>query len=163
MQKFDGLDYFNSESLLSEEEIMIRNSVREFVSQEIIPIIEQHYREGKFPLDLVDKMAELGLLGANLPQKYGCAALNNVAYGLVMQELERGDSAIRSFVSVQSALVMYPIFTFGSEDQKDYWLPLLCKGDKIGCFGLTEPDFGSNPGGISDNSGKTGLYGHRNN
>jgi glutaryl-CoA dehydrogenase len=99
-------------------------------------------------LNLVAKMAELGLFGANLPQKYGCAALNNVAYGLVMQELERGDSGIRSFVSVQSALVMYPIFTFGSEEQKDYWLPLLCKGEKIGCFGLTEPDFGSNPGGM---------------
>ena len=148
MQKFDGLDYFNSESLFSEEEIMIRNSVREFVNEEIIPIIEQHYREGKFPFELVGKMAELGLLGANLPQKYGCAGLNNVAYGLVMQELERGDSGIRSFVSVQSALVMYPIFTFGSEEQKDYWLPLLCKGEKIGCFGLTEPDFGSNPGGM---------------
>jgi glutaryl-CoA dehydrogenase len=148
MLKFNGLDYFNSESLLSEEEIMIRNSVRDFVSEEIIPIIEKHYREGKFPFELVGKMAELGLLGANLPQKYGCSALNNVAYGLVMLELERGDSAIRSFVSVQSALVMYPIFTFGSDKQKDYWLPLLCKGEKIGCFGLTEPDFGSNPGGM---------------
>jgi glutaryl-CoA dehydrogenase len=148
MQKFDGLDYFNSESLLSEEEIMIRNSVRDFVSEEIIPIIEKHYREGTFPYKLIPKIAELGLLGANLPQKYGCAELNNVAYGLVMQELERGDSGIRSFVSVQSALVMYPIFTFGSEEQKDYWLPLLCKGEKIGCFGLTEPDFGSNPSGM---------------
>src|ERR1035437_9632593 len=144
MPIFNGLDYFNSESLLSEEEILIRNSVRE----EIIPIIEQHYREGKFPFELVGKIAELGLLGTNLPQKYGCAELNNVAYGLVMQELERGDSGIRSFVSVQSALVMYPIFTFGSEEQKNYWLPLLCKGEKIGCFGLTEPDFGSNPGGM---------------
>jgi glutaryl-CoA dehydrogenase len=148
MHKFDGLDYFNCESLLSEEEIMIRNSVRDFVSEEIIPIIELHYREGKFPFALVGKMAELGLFGANLPQKYGCASLNNVAYGLVMQELERGDSGIRSFVSVQSALVMYPIFTFGSEEQKNYWLPLLCKGGKIGCFGLTEPDFGSNPSGM---------------
>ena len=148
MQKFDGLDYFNSESLLSDEEVMIRNSVRDFVSEEIIPIIEHHYSEGKFPFELVAKLAELGLFGATLPQKYGCAALNNVAYGLVMQELERGDSGIRSFVSVQSALVMYPIFTFGSEEQKDYWLPLLCKGKKIGCFGLTEPDFGSNPGGM---------------
>jgi glutaryl-CoA dehydrogenase len=148
MPKFNGLDYFNSESLLSEEEFLIRNSVRDFVSEEIIPIIEKYYREGKFPHVLVAKMAELGLFGANLPQKYGCTGLNNVAYGLVLQELERGDSGIRSFVSVQSALVMYPIFTFGSEDQKDYWLPLLCKGEKIGCFGLTEPDFGSNPGGM---------------
>ena len=148
MPEFNGLDYFNSESLLSEEEILIRNSVRDFVSGKIIPIIEKYYREGKFPHSLVPQMAELGLFGSNLPQKYGCTGLNNVAYGLVLQELERGDSGIRSFVSVQSALVMYPIFTFGSEEQKDYWLPLLCKGERIGCFGLTEPDFGSNPGGM---------------
>ena len=148
MQKFEGVDYFNIESLLSEEEIMVRDSVREFVSAEIIPIIEKHNREGKFPIDLVPKMAELNLFGTTLPQKYGCAELNNVAYGLVMQELERGDSGIRSFVSVQSALVMYPIFTFGSDAQKDKWLPQLAAGNKIGCFGLTEPDFGSNPGGM---------------
>ena len=148
MQKFQGVDYFNIESLLSEEEIMIRDSVREFVSEEVIPIIEKYNREGKFPMELIPKMAELGLLGTNLPQKYGCAELNNVAYGLVMQELERGDSGIRSFVSVQSALVMYPIFAFGSGEQKDFWLPQLAKGEKIGCFGLTEPDFGSNPGGM---------------
>ena len=148
MQKFQGVDYFNIESLLSEEEIMIRDSVREFVSDEVIPIIEKYNRESRFPMELIPKMAELGLLGTNLPQKYGCAELNNVAYGLVMQELERGDSGIRSFVSVQSALVMYPIYTFGSEEQKDFWLPKLAKADKIGCFGLTEPDFGSNPGGM---------------
>jgi glutaryl-CoA dehydrogenase len=148
MQKFNGLDYFNIESLLSEDEIMIRNSVREFVSAEIIPIIEKYNRESKFPSELVSKIAGLGLFGITLPQQYGCAELNNVVYGLVMQELERGDSGVRSFVSVQSALVMYPIFTFGSEEQKNYWLPLLCKGEKIGCFGLTEPDFGSNPGGM---------------
>lgn len=148
MQKFQGVDYFNIESLLSEEEIMIRNSVREFVSDEVIPIIEKCNREGKFPMELIPKMAELGLFGTNLPQKYGCAELNNVAYGLVMQELERGDSGVRSFVSVQSALVMYPIFAFGNEEQKDFWLPKLAKGEKIGCFGLTEPDFGSNPGGM---------------
>ncbi len=148
MQKFQGVDYFNIESLLSEEEIMIRNSVREFVSAEVIPIIEKYNRESKFPADLIPKMADLGLLGTNLPQKYGCAELNNVAYGLVMQELERGDSGIRSFVSVQSALVMYPVFTFGSEEQKEKWLPQLANGEKIGCFGLTEPDFGSNPGGM---------------
>lgn len=148
MQKFSGLDYFDTESLLSEDEIMIRNSVREFVSAEIIPIIEKHNRESKFPFDLICKMADLGLFGTTLPQKYGCAELNNVAYGLVMQELERGDSGIRSFVSVQSALVMYPIFTFGNDEQKDFWLPKLARGEKIGCFGLTEPDFGSNPGGM---------------
>ena len=155
MQKFHGVDYFNVESLLSEEEIMIRNSVREFVSEEVIPIIEKFNRESMFPMQLVPKMAELGLFGTNLPQKYGCAELNNVAYGLVMQELERGDSGVRSFVSVQSALVMYPIYTFGSEEQKDFWLPLLAKGNKIGCFGLTEPDFGSNPGGMVTKAEKT--------
>ena len=148
MQKFQGVDYYNIESLLSEEEIMIRNSVREFVSDEVIPIIEKHNRECTFPIDLVPKMGELGLFGTNLPQKYGCAELNNVAYGLVMQELERGDSGVRSFVSVQSALVMYPIYIFGSDEQKDFWLPKLAKGEKIGCFGLTEPDYGSNPGGM---------------
>jgi glutaryl-CoA dehydrogenase len=148
MQSFKGVDYFDTESLLSEEEKMIRDTVRTFVSGEIIPIIEKHNRESTFPFYLIPKMAELSLFGTTLPQKYNCAELNNVAYGLVMQELERGDSAIRSFVSVQSALVMYPIFTFGSEEQKDYWLPKLSKGEKIGCFGLTEPDFGSNPAGM---------------
>ena len=148
MQKFFGVDYFNIESLLSEEEKMIRDTVRDFVSTEIIPIIEKYNREGKFPDHLIAKMAELGLFGVTLPQKYSCADLNNVSYGLIMQELERGDSGIRSFVSVQSSLVMYPIYTFGSEEQKDYWLPLLAQGNKIGCFGLTEPDFGSNPGGM---------------
>lgn len=145
---FEGVDYFNVESLLSEDEILVRNSVREFVSKEIIPVIETHYSNGTFPLDLIQKMAELGLLGTTFPEKYGCANLNYVSYGLVNQELERGDSGIRSFVSVQSSLVMYPIFAFGSDDQKNRWLPLLAKGEKIGCFGLTEPDYGSNPGGM---------------
>lgn len=148
MQKFIGVDYFNIESLLSEDEKMIRDSVREFVSSEIIPIIEKYNRKGNFPHQLIEKMADLGLFGVTLPQKYSCSELNNVSYGLIMQELERGDSGIRSFVSVQSSLVMYPIFAFGSEDQKDFWLPLLAQGKKIGCFGLTEPDFGSNPGGM---------------
>jgi glutaryl-CoA dehydrogenase len=148
MQKFSGIDYFNIESLLAEDEKMVRDSVREFVDAEIIPIIEDHYQQGSFPHDLVKKLAELGVFGITLPQKYGCAEMNNVAYGLVMQELERGDSGIRSFASVQSALVMYPIFEFGSDEQKDYWLPKLASGDKIGCFGLTEPDYGSNPGGM---------------
>ncbi len=148
MHKFTGVDYYNINSLLSEEEKMIRDSVREFVSDEVIPIIETFNRENRFPLDLIPKMAQMGLFGSTLPEKYGCAGMNNVAYGLVMQELERGDSGLRSFVSVQSALVMYPIFTFGSEEQKNYWLPLLAKGEKIGCFGLTEPDFGSNPAGM---------------
>ena len=145
---FEGADYFDVESLLSEQEILVRNSVREFVSKEIIPVIEKHYRDGTFPLDLIPKMAELGLLGTTFPEKYGCANLNYVSYGLVNQELERGDSGIRSFVSVQSSLVMYPIFAFGSDEQKNKWLPLLGKGEKIGCFGLTEPDYGSDPGGM---------------
>lgn len=148
MDVFTGVDYYNVESLLSEEEILIRNSVREFVSKEIIPIIEKHNRESTFPIQLIPKMAELGLLGTTFPQKYGCADLNYTSYGLVCQELERGDSGIRSFVSVQSSLVMYPIFDFGNDAQKDKWLPLLGRGDKIGCFGLTEPDYGSNPGAM---------------
>jgi len=145
---FEGADYFDVESLLSEDEIMVRNSVREFVSKEVVPVVEKHYRNGTFPIDLVPKMAELGLLGTTFPEKYSCANLNYVSYGLVNQELERGDSGIRSFVSVQSSLVMYPIFAFGSDEQKNKWLPLLGKGEKIGCFGLTEPDYGSNPGGM---------------
>ena len=145
---FEGADYFDVESLLSEEEVMVRNSVREFVSKEVVPVVEKHYRNGTFPIDLVPKMAELGLLGTTFPEKYSCANLNYVSYGLVNQELERGDSGIRSFVSVQSSLVMYPIFAFGSDEQKNKWLPLLGKGEKIGCFGLTEPDYGSNPGGM---------------
>jgi glutaryl-CoA dehydrogenase len=155
MHKFTGVDYFNIDSLLSDEEKLIRESVRKFVSDEVIPVIEVCSSENRFPIDLVPKMAQMGLFGSTLPEKYGCAEMNNVAYGLVMQELERGDSGLRSFVSVQSALVMYPIFTFGSEEQKDYWLPLLAKAEKIGCFGLTEPDFGSNPAGMITKAEKT--------
>jgi len=148
MPKFKGVDYYNLESLLSEEEILVRNTVREFVDEHVLPVIEKHNRAGTFPLDLVKQMADLGMFGSTLPAKYGCAEMNNVAYGLVMQELERGDSGVRSFASVQSALVMYPLYTFGSEEQKDRWLPGLASGEKIGCFGLTEPDYGSNPGGM---------------
>lgn len=148
MSKFKGVDYYNFDSLLTEEEILIRNTIREFVDDNIIPIIEDYYMRGEFPAQLVPKMAEMGMFGATLPAKYGCAEMNNVAYGLVMQELERGDSGVRSFASVQSSLVMYPIYTFGSETQKNYWLPKLARAEKIGCFGLTEPDFGSNPGGM---------------
>lgn len=148
MAKFSGVDYFNIDDLLTEDEILVRETVRSFVENEVLPIIVKHNRDGSFPQSLVPKIAELGLLGPTLPAKYGCDGLNNVSYGLIMQELERGDSALRSFASVMSALVMYPIFTFGSEEQKDYWLPLLVKGEKIGCFGLTEPDYGSNPGGM---------------
>jgi len=148
MQKFQGVDYYNADQLLSEEEILVRNTVRQFVDDRVLPVIEEHYRAGTFPVALIQSMAELGLFGATLPAQYGCAGMNNVAYGLAMQELERGDSAVRSFASVQSALVMYPIFAFGSEAQKDFWLPRLARGEKIGCFGLTEPDYGSNPGGM---------------
>ena len=148
MQKFQGVDYFNLDSLLTEEEILVRTTIREFVDDNVLGIIEKHNRAGTFPIDLVSKMGELGMFGATLPPAYGCAGMNNVAYGLVMQELERGDSGLRSFASVQSALVMYPIFSYGSEQQKQYWLPKLAKGERIGCFGLTEPDFGSNPSGM---------------
>lgn len=155
MEKFKGVDYFNIENLLTEEEILVRNSVREFVEDEIIPIIEKHYSNGTFPLELVPKLGELGVFGLTLPEEYGGAGLNNVSYGLVMQELERGDSGVRSFASVQSGLVMYPILAFGSEQQKKQWLPKLASGEKIGCFGLTEPDYGSNPGGMVTKAVKT--------
>jgi glutaryl-CoA dehydrogenase len=143
-----GVDFYEVDSLLDEEERAVRDTVRRWVDDEVLPIIGQHYIDGRFPMQLVPQMAELGLFGANLPEEYGCAGLNNVAYGLIMQELERGDSGIRSFASVQGALVMYPIFTFGSDEQKSHWLPLLASGEAIGCFGLTEPDYGSNPAGM---------------
>ena len=142
------LDYFNIDDLLTDEEKLVRETVHNFVNAEVLPIIEKHAREGTFPQHLVQKIGELGLFGITLPQEYGCAGLNNVCYGLAMQELERGDSGIRSFASVQSSLVMYPIYAFGSEEQKQRWLPRLAKGEAIGCFGLTEPDYGSNPGGM---------------
>ena len=141
-------DFFNIESALSEDERAVRDSVRRFVDERVLPIIGKHYVDGTFPKHLIPEMAELGVLGANLPEEYGCAGLNNVAYGLIMQELERGDSGIRSFASVQGALVMYPIYAFGSEAQKREWLPKLARGEAIGCFGLTEPDYGSNPSGM---------------
>lgn len=148
MPKFQGVDYYNTDGLLTEDELLVRSTVRQFVDDQVLPVIERHYRAGTFPHELIGKMAELGLFGATLPARYGCAEMNNVAYGLAMQELERGDSAVRSFASVQSSLVMYPMYAFGSDDQKEYWLPRLARGEKIGCFGLTEPDFGSNPGGM---------------
>jgi glutaryl-CoA dehydrogenase len=146
--QFTGVDFLNFDSLLSEEERAVRDTVRTWVDENLIPVIGEAYIEGRFPKQLIPGMAELGLFGANLPEEFGCAGLNNVAYGLIMQELERGDSGIRSFASVQGALVMYPIYAFGSEEQKRHWLPLLASGQEIGCFGLTEPDFGSNPGGM---------------
>ena len=141
-------DIFNIDSVLSEEERAVRDSVRQFVDDQVLPVIGKCYVEGRFPKEIIPQMAELGMFGANLPEEYGCAGLNNVAYGLIMQELERGDSGVRSFASVQGALVMYPIYAFGSEEQKKHYLPKMASGDIIGCFGLTEPDFGSNPSGM---------------
>jgi glutaryl-CoA dehydrogenase len=147
MPAFGGVDFIDFDSLLSDEEKLARQTARKYVDDEVLPIIEQHNREGKFPMQLVPQLGDLGFFGANLTG-YGCAGISNVEYGLVTQELERGDSGLRSFVSVQSALVMYPIHTYGSEAQKNKWLPLLQQGKAIGCFGLTEPQFGSNPGGM---------------
>jgi glutaryl-CoA dehydrogenase len=141
-------DFFNIEGALSEEERAVRDSVRRFVDDRVLPIIGHCYVEGRFPRELIPEMAALGLFGANLPEEYGCAGLNNVSYGIIMQELERGDSGIRSFASVQGALVMYPVYAFGSEAQKRHYLPKMASGEIIGCFGLTEPDYGSNPSGM---------------
>jgi len=145
---FRGVDFYRIDDLLSEEERLVRDTVRRFVDEKVLPSIDQHFEDATFPSNLIPDMAAMGLFGANLPEKYGCANMNNVAYGLIMQELERGDSGLRSFASVQGALVMFPIHEFGSDEQKDRWLPLLAKGEKIGCFGLTEPDHGSDPGGM---------------
>jgi glutaryl-CoA dehydrogenase len=153
--KFKGVDFIGFDSLLSDDERMARDTARQFIEDNLVPIIEECSREGRFPRELVPQMGQLGFFGANL-HGYGCAGMSNVEYGLVMQEFERGDSGVRSFVSVQSALVMYPIFTFGSDEQKDYWLPQLATGEKLGCFGLTEPDFGSNPGGMRTRAEKSG-------
>ncbi len=141
-------DLFNIDAALTEEERAVRDSVRAFVDEKVLPIIGKCYLDGRFPRELIAEMGENGYFGANLPEEYGCAGLNNVMYGLIMQELERGDSGIRSFASVQGALVMYPIYAFGSEEQKKHWLPRMAKGTTIGCFGLTEPDYGSNPAGM---------------
>src|SRR5688572_10999795 len=141
-------DFLDIDSVLSEEERAVRDSVGRFVDERVLPVIGKAYVEGKFPRELVPGMAELGMFGANLPEEYGCAGLNNVAYGLIMQELERGDSGVRSFASVQGALVMYPIYAFGTEEQKRHYLPKMASGEIIGCFGLTEPDYGSNPSGM---------------
>lgn len=145
---YDGTDYYQIEDLLEPEERLARDTARQFVRTEYLPVVTRHFRDGTFPVELSRRVGALGFYGANLPTDYGCAGLNNVAYGLINQELEAGDSGLRSFVSVQSGLVMYPIYAFGSEDQKQRWLPRLARGEAIGCFGLTEPDFGSNPSGM---------------
>src|SRR2546423_3832161 len=153
--KFKGFDFIGFDSLLSEDERLVRDNTRKFIEDNLIPIIEECNRQGRFPRELVKPMGELGLFGASL-KGYGCAGMSNVEYGLVMQELERGDSGVRSFVSVQSALVMFPIYSLGSDQQKEKWIPALAKGEKLGCFGLTEPDFGSNPSGMRTRARKVG-------
>jgi len=144
---FRGVDYFAIDSLFSEQELLVRQTARRFAEERVVPLIRDCYREARFPCELIPELAQLGFLGANL-EGYGCAGMSHVEYGLIMQELERADSGLRSFVSVQGALVMYPILTYGSEEQKQKWLPALQSGRAVGCFGLTEPDFGSNPAGM---------------
>ncbi|MBC7475527.1 MAG: acyl-CoA dehydrogenase family protein [Candidatus Sericytochromatia bacterium] len=157
MSKFNSVDYYMLDDWLTDEEKMIRQAVRNYVDESFMPLIEECYMKGEFPFHLVPGLAELGVFGSSL-QGYGCAGLNSMAYGLICQELERADSGLRSFVSVQSSLVMYPIHTFGSEEQKEKWLPKLAKGEAIGCFGLTEPDFGSNPTGMITRAKKDGDH-----
>ena len=152
---FGGVDYFLIDSSFSEDELLVRRSTREFVEARVIPLIKDAYNNAKFPMELVPELGRMGFFGANL-QGYGCAGVSNVEYGLMMQELERADSGLRSFVSVQGALVMYPIHAFGSEEQKERWLPRLATGEAIGCFGLTEPDFGSNPSGMKTKARRDG-------
>src|SRR6476620_6308136 len=144
MPPFRGVDYLLIDSLFNEQELLVRQTARQFVEDRVLPVIRDCWREARFPKELIPEMGRLGFCGANL-EGYGCAGMSNVEYGLLMQELERGDSGLRSFASVQGALVMYPIRTYGSEEQKQRWLPKLQSGDAVGCFGLTEPDFGSNP------------------
>src|ERR1700692_2107977 len=156
MARFPGVDYMLIDSLFNEQELLVRRTARQFVDERVLPLIRDCYREGRFPRELIPEIARLGFLGANL-EGYGCAGMSNVEYGLIMQEIERGDSGLRSFVSVQGALVMYPIYTYGSDEQKEQWLPRLQSGKAIGCFGLTEPDFGSNPAGMRARAEKDGA------
>ncbi len=155
MARFPGVDYLDFDSLLTEQELMVRQTARQFVDDRVVPVIRDAFNQGEFPRHLIPEMAQLGFLGANL-EGYGCAGMNNIEYGLILQEVERGDSGLRSFVSVQGALVMYPIYTYGSDQQKERWLPKLQSGEAIGCFGLTEPQFGSNPAGMLTRAEKRG-------
>ena len=152
--KFSCIDYLNISENLSDNECMVQKSARKFVDNEIIPIIEEHFENGTFPQYLIQKFAEMGFLGINIPKDHGGGGMNNIIYGLVCQEIERGDSGLRSFISVQNSLVMYPLSAFGSDDQKKKWLPLLASGENIGCFGLTEPDHGSDPGNMKTTAKK---------
>ena len=147
MSAYQSLNYLDIDTLYNDEELMVRSTVRDFVTKEVLPVLQEAHRDEKFPMELIPRFAELGLLGSTI-NGYDCPGLGQVAYGLLMQELERGDSGIRSFCSVQGALVMFPIFAYGSEEQKQKYLPKLAKAEMIGCFGLTEPDAGSNPGGM---------------
>jgi glutaryl-CoA dehydrogenase len=155
MEKFRGVDYYGIDDLLTEEQRMMRDAVRDWVEAKFLPIVGQHHRDGTFPMELAKDLGEMGVFGATL-KGYGCAGLDNVAYGLIMQELERGDSGLRSFASVQSGLVMYPIHSYGSDAQKDRWLPRLQSGAALGCFGLTEPDHGSDPGSMKTRASRKG-------
>ncbi len=155
MSKPSIFDFYGIEDLLSEEEKIARDTVRRFITSNLLPIIADYFEKGEFPLQIVPQAAELGVFGVHL-QGYGCAGMNNIAYGLIMQELERGDSGMRSFASVQGSLVMYAIYTFGTEEQKNRWLPPMARGEALGCFGLTEPDFGSDPGGMLTKAIKDG-------
>jgi glutaryl-CoA dehydrogenase len=148
MPRFTGVDFYEIDSLLNEDERQIRDQVRDWVEERYLPLVEEAYEKAHFPTEVIREVADMGLLGATLPEKYGCAGVNATAYGLAMQELERGDSGLRSFASVQGSLAMYPIYAYGSEEQRMKWLPPMAKGEVIGCFGLTEPDFGSDPGGM---------------
>lgn len=156
MKPFQALDYFELDDQYSEDERMVRDTVRSWVSERFLPIVMEHFEAGTFPMELTPELAELGVFGPTTPEEYGGAGLNSVAYGLICQELERGDSGLRSYVSVQGSLVMFPILAYGSEEQKREWLPKLAAGEAIGCFGLTEPDFGSNPGGMKTFAKKDG-------
>lgn len=154
---FRGVDYLLIDSQLSPQELLVRQTARRFADERAIPLLRDAFRNAAFPRELIPEMAELGFLGANI-EGYGCAGMSNVEYGLVMQEIERADSGLRSFVSVQGALVMYPILTYGDTAQKNHWLPLLQQGKAIGCFGLTEPDFGSNPAGMRTRAVQDGSH-----
>ncbi|MFQ6613179.1 MAG: acyl-CoA dehydrogenase family protein, partial [Fidelibacterota bacterium] len=154
--RYIGPDFYNLSDLLTDEELLIQKTAHEFIQQEFMPLIKEHYENGTFPLEIAPHLGELGFMGSALPEKSGGAGVSNVAYGLILQELERGDSGLRSFASVQGALVMYPIHQYGSEGQKKKWLSALGSGEKIGCFGLTEPNFGSNPGGMATRAVRKG-------